>query len=66
MYAWTQSTSFFFSNQTGTVLVKVTLVFQTNRTNPDVIKGLFIKAVAGGNEINSLKIKPEFPPGKRV
>ncbi|XP_053087471.1 uncharacterized protein LOC117596408 [Pangasianodon hypophthalmus] len=49
-----------FSNQTGTVLVKATLMFQSNQINADVIKDMFMKAIAGDNEINGLTVNPNF------
>ncbi|GAA6068405.1 transcription initiation factor TFIID subunit 12 [Tachysurus ichikawai] len=49
-----------FSNQTGTVLVKATLTFQSNETNAHLVKSLLMKAINGSNEINNLKFKPEF------
>ncbi|XP_053540541.1 uncharacterized protein LOC108273325 [Ictalurus punctatus] len=49
-----------FSNQTGTVLVKASLVFQSNKTNADEIKGLFMNATAADKEINGLKVNPNF------
>lgn len=54
----------FFSNQTGTVLVKASLVFQSNKTNADEIKGLFMNATAADKEINGLKVNPNFTQGK--
>ncbi|XP_053087484.1 uncharacterized protein LOC128317717 [Pangasianodon hypophthalmus] len=52
-----------FSNQTGTVLVNATLVFQSNQINALVIKNLLIKAITGSNEINGLIINSEFTQG---
>ncbi|KAK2864735.1 hypothetical protein Q7C36_003889 [Tachysurus vachellii] len=49
-----------FSNQIGTVLVKATLVFQSNETNAHLVESLLMKAINGSNEINNLKFKPEF------
>ncbi|XP_053346308.1 large proline-rich protein bag6-B-like [Clarias gariepinus] len=48
-----------FSNETGTVLVKAMLTFQSNQINAEIIKNLFNKASAG-NEINGIKINPKF------
>lgn len=55
---------FFCSKETGTVLVKATLVFHSTEINADVIKNMFLKAVADGNGINGLKINPKLTEGK--
>lgn len=54
-----------FSNNNGSVLVMVTVVFSSSQTNAAVLKGLFQRTLANGSEINGLRFNPEFPIGKQ-
>ncbi|KAF5893911.1 mucin-1-like, partial [Clarias magur] len=52
-----------FSNETGSVLVKATLLFQSNKTSARVIKDIFMNATADSNETTGLKINRNFTQG---
>lgn len=52
------------SDKAGSVVVQATIMFSSRHTNAVVIKFLFLSAISDKNEINGLKINPDFIQGK--
>ncbi|KAF7686453.1 hypothetical protein HF521_015815 [Silurus meridionalis] len=56
-------TSMTFSNELGSVLVKVTLKFSSDQTNAVVLKNLFERALTNSSGINGLQFNPKIQVG---
>ncbi|KAI5087476.1 polymerase (RNA) III (DNA directed) polypeptide G like a isoform 2 [Silurus meridionalis] len=56
-------TSMTFSNELGSVLVKVALKFSSDQTNAVVLKNLFERALTNSSGINGLQFNPKIQVG---